>query len=80
MKDGFYNVHFVVLYDILTAINSLQNRVPVLPKVVERRKFLHEIIICFQRLGSLYSSKCNCPMYENSFEHLSDDDNPDEIF
>ena len=76
----FGNVRFVVLYDFITALNGLKHGLPTMPKVVEWRKYLHEILICFQKLKSLFSSNCHCPMYENPFIHQSDDYNPDEIF
>jgi len=44
----------VVLYAFITAISGLKYRVPVLPKVVEWRKYLHEILICFQKLGPFF--------------------------
>jgi len=44
----------VVLYVFITAISGLMYRFPVLPKVVGWWKYLHEVLVCFQKLGPFF--------------------------
>ena len=60
-ETWFQNGCFVVLYDFITALSGLKNRLSILPKVVEWRKSFHEILIYFQKLGGSFHQTASVP-------------------